>query len=370
MNKRKAKKLTAMGRNSKKLGRRGRAPTTGNQAEKQSSSDKAAKKVVSRKTDRGTAFESCNSAEQSSKKKTTHPRRTHSKETVYKCEQCDKTFTRKSTLTEHQRVHSGEKPYECDKCDKTFTRKFILNQHKRIHSEEKPYKCSLCKKGFTQKGNLDRHRYLKHLKMHGEESKSQHFQSGKASAKNVNFTDFTTHIKVPPGKGVTLTCVTRVLIHRGKLFGHQQINIAKKSKTSLPNIKYKDEKPDKCDQCDKCFIVKRDLILHEKTHIEEKPYLCNKCDEAFAQKEDLNWHFRAKHSKNQLFRKQFPVKYRITHSADKVYQCGVCNKKFTNKIVLKLHRRKHIGEKPFQCSKCGKVFKLYGNLKIHLGTRK
>ena len=342
-----------MGRATRHSVRRGRAKITGNEPEL-SSSDKVGTRNASRKT-------AANSAEQSSKKKVSKPHRSHSsEETLLKCDQCDKTFTRNSTLFEHKRIHSGAKPYECDKCDKTFARKFTLNQHKITHRRgrrEKPFRCRKCRKGFTQKGNLDRH-----VKLHGAGTKSQHSQSGKASAKNVNFADFTSHIKVPPGKGGTLTCVTRVSLHGGKLVGHQQIHNADKSITSLPSIEYKDQKPVKCE--------KEDLTVHETTHTEEKPYLCNKCDEAFPLKKDLNWHFGTKHrsSEKKLFRKQLAEKYLVTRSADKVYQCGVCKKKFTNKFALKLHGRKHIGEKPFQCGKCGKVFKLYVDLKNHLRT--
>lgn len=36
--------------------------------------------------------------------------RTHRKKTVYKCEQCSKTFLWHSKVTNHERIYTGEKP--------------------------------------------------------------------------------------------------------------------------------------------------------------------------------------------------------------------------------------------------------------------
>ncbi|TKC37318.1 hypothetical protein EI555_006134, partial [Monodon monoceros] len=55
----------------------------------------------------------------------------------YKCNECERSFTRNRSLIEHQKIHTGEKPYQCDTCRKAFTRTSYLIQHQRSHVGKK-----------------------------------------------------------------------------------------------------------------------------------------------------------------------------------------------------------------------------------------
>ncbi|XP_033231025.1 zinc finger protein 1-like [Belonocnema kinseyi] len=78
-------------------------------------------------------------------------------EGIYFCNQCDKTFSKHSSLARHKYEHSGQRPYKCQECPKAFKHKHHLTEHKRLHSGEKPFQCSKCLKRFSHSGSYSQH---------------------------------------------------------------------------------------------------------------------------------------------------------------------------------------------------------------------
>ena len=79
------------------------------------------------------------------------------REKVFTCKICSRSFGYKHVLQNHERTHTGEKPFECPECHKRFTRDHHLKTHMRLHTGEKPYHCSHCDRHFVQVANLRRH---------------------------------------------------------------------------------------------------------------------------------------------------------------------------------------------------------------------
>ncbi|XP_056648503.1 zinc finger E-box-binding homeobox 2 isoform X1 [Diorhabda sublineata] len=75
----------------------------------------------------------------------------------FTCNQCDKAFSKQSSLARHKYEHSGQRPHKCDQCTKAFKHKHHLTEHKRLHSGEKPFQCGKCMKRFSHSGSYSQH---------------------------------------------------------------------------------------------------------------------------------------------------------------------------------------------------------------------
>lgn len=74
-------------------------------------------------------------------------------EEIYKCEFCQKTFTKKYSLNSHRKTHSTAKPFQCSHCERSFARNHDRRRHEFLHQGIKRFQCGgVLKDGVTQWG--------------------------------------------------------------------------------------------------------------------------------------------------------------------------------------------------------------------------
>ncbi|NWY71378.1 ZN543 protein, partial [Erithacus rubecula] len=177
-----------------------------------------------------------------------------------------------------------------------------------------------------------------------------------------------------------------------------------------------------CPICRKTFLLKINLLIHERGHTNWVPYVCVHCDRKFMSKKKIRRHLRAwaangtcqpsepgqactsqgpcPTSQPQAPSRdcgtvwQEPGPSRCSLSSGKMmYTCNECLETFSNQIFLTVHQRrhsghhlilcpccnrsftwvsdfvrqhwKHMGVRPHQCGICQKTFKRFSHLKEH-----
>lgn len=85
----------------------------------------------------------------------------------FKCNICDKRFSRKDLLEQHRLKELNIRNFRCF-CGKAFTTEKNLIQHRQMHSRKKNI-CKDCGKTFTRKSSLQAHKNVVHLGQRAKE---------------------------------------------------------------------------------------------------------------------------------------------------------------------------------------------------------
>ena len=77
------------------------------------------------------------------------------KEKIFRCSQCDKTFTHNTGQQDQERTE--DKPLSCDQCDKKFDLENDMREQEKLHTSEKSFICDHCNKNFDTEGAFIEH---------------------------------------------------------------------------------------------------------------------------------------------------------------------------------------------------------------------
>ncbi|XP_051985201.1 zinc finger and BTB domain-containing protein 41 [Xyrauchen texanus] len=253
----------------------------------------------------------------------------------WKCDICQKSFSRRPHLEEHMVLHSQDKPFKCAYCDEYFKSRFARLKHQeKFHLG--PFPCDICGRQFNDTGNRKRHIEC----THGGKRKWTCFLCGKSVRERTTLRE---HLRIHSGEKPYLCSIC------GQSFRHG-------SSYRLHLRVHHDDKRYECEECGKTFIRHDHLKKHKKIHTGERAHQCEECGKCFRRADHLTVHYKSIHLGEKIWRRYKAV----------VHQCQVCKKEFRGKTNLMSHFRTHSGEKPHRCLICNQTFRIKKTLTKHM----
>ncbi|XP_073973691.1 uncharacterized protein [Rhodnius prolixus] len=261
-------------------------------------------------------------------------RRCRGGDKLFKCSQCNKSYSFSSALSRHKAVHNKElRPHICKICNKGFTHPDKLLRHQKTHTMDVFINCEVCNKPFKSYPAYQKHKQSNNC----EGAPSGNDSGGNwCETCNVELNRDETHV-CNGGENIAASEDNNSKQITGS--GENSPNREQPTETEEdpgesppppsppPNARRTKGKSDfKCKVCLKYFATKGSLEVHSTIHTGVRPFVCSACGKSFRHKVNLMEHFQRKHSQVRP------------------YICDVCAARFVTKQELVRHYRKHIGD--------------------------
>ncbi|XP_009887352.1 PREDICTED: zinc finger protein 777-like [Charadrius vociferus] len=159
-----------------------------------------------------------------------------------------------------------------------------------------------------------------------------------------------------------------------------------------------------CPVCRKTFLLKINLVIHQRSHSNLVPYICTHCDRSFMSKKKIRRHLRARAAKGfcqpseaeecpsrapcpasqpqtpsrdcgTVLGKPSPTGYPLS-PGKRMYTCDECMENFSSESFLILHQRRHTNHHLILCPCCNRSFTWasdfvrHGHQRIHVRQKR
>ena len=218
----------------------------------------------------------------------------------YKCDECNESFSWRSTLSEHIKFVHQNVQYNCETCNKSFSQKGTLKTHIKTVHENVRYNSDKYLKNFTKI-------HLNESTVESTNDKSEELEKSTTVAL-CGTSDHSSDINCFEQENVAI--MQMIPCHSYPSSDHDYVE----KKSTIFTAKYK------CDKCERSFDKKTNFYIHMQSEHGNIRYKCDKCDKSFAQNGNLNVHVRNVHMNVR-------------------YDCDKCEKSFSWKGQLSEHVR-------------------------------
>ncbi|XP_030014418.1 zinc finger protein ZFAT isoform X3 [Sphaeramia orbicularis] len=277
------------------------------------------------------------------------------------------------TMETYERLRKIHGDLECQYCGKLFWYKVHYNVHIRTHTKEHLQYCSQCNYSSITKSSLKRHLIQKHsgflLLCPNPDCKYTTPDKYKLQA----------HLRKHQGQGKSVYCPLCDNSYPENKY-KQHLRTTHPDAAPIQSKGLMVKQAEKCPYCDSYFLKNsRDFQQHIWAHQGVKPYLCNLCDYAGRRKSNLKTHMNRHRTERchlcDLCGKKFKSKvtlksHRLSHTDEgKRFQCSECDFTSVSKPSLLRHMEQHTEFKPFRCAHCRYSCNIAGPLKRHYNRK-
>ncbi|XP_015241212.1 PREDICTED: zinc finger protein 91-like isoform X1 [Cyprinodon variegatus] len=289
-------------------------------------------------------------------------------EKLYFCTLCSLSFTEKSELHLHMKDHvqtslehsdagnpgaTKQRVYECSDCGKSYTVIGHFLNHQRSHKQpsksvfhdlehlkKKSFQCESCGRSYSRSSALDAHRRCHEEKL----VKSKNRSSGEIVQAVEPEATLSENPTVEDNENLFRCLCGKAFSNMMRLKTHQRF-----SRNPLCSPEELKQKPKKgcgefhCSECNKAFNGYIALFNHQRWHTNQsddpaKKFPCEECGKVFM---TLTFYYRHQRTAHSVETPSKSFHHQVCQLQKKAYECKDCGLKFSRPSALQSHQLQH-----------------------------